>query len=621
MTAAVLRSSPNLAVPQTQNTAPVHEFNCLYTHDLRRKQKRWQDGFLRYHTFNKRVMVYDVPRNFLGDLHWTSGDDLQEGDEMTLEKGGIMVQVSDKIGTIQTDLSDLLQRKDKTPAKNPASSRPLMRNAPTHAAAPSFTPRTPYATSTTPMKHKSLNTLLGNSRRPIGKASLPTESPYEARIRDLQAAEAYDQPSPKRQRLEPATRTTSIAVKRRNENPVQHRADPVSPLNQEPEVIELSSDTEDTSEAHAASRVIDAELLATSSPARLLDNPAHHQIQSNHFRPTNKRPAVAEPPAAESPSARVADRVRRADPVPAPNTARPRKEVSVSRDATKKKAAEDLADDPPRSGHSMAESESQKRGKSLKLVGGAPRKMLLFQSQSSRPPSSETASDGALRGTVHGPRQGTGLGATKEPMRADVDQGARQTVVEQDPDNAIFQRRIQERLARLEEKNKKKPSLQRSSSDVTEQRSVVEKTTNGNGLRKTTSVVLSRLDSPEDPSLINSQFADVNPLEFDDPIFDDPVVQPASKAPAEKPSKPTVRATSSINARSFKPLAVKPPTVKPTVVRPPIAKPVPGPATRAAQPLVVEQKKDEDIGPWSKEAFDLMDWRPPNLQPKTVENT
>jgi hypothetical protein len=621
MTAAVLRSSPNLAVPQTQNTAPVHEFNCLYTHDLRRKQKRWQDGFLRYHTFNKRVMVYDVPRNFLGDLHWTSGDDLQEGDEMTLEKGGIMVQVSDKIGTIQTDLSDLLQRKDKTPAKNPASSRPVMRHAPTHAAAPSFTPRTPHATSTTPMKHKSLNTLLGNSRRPIGKASLPTESPYEARIRDLQAAEAYDQPSPKRQRLEAATRTTSVAVKRRNENSVQHRANPVSRLNQKPEVIELSSDTEDASEAHAASRAIDAELLATSSPARLLDNPAHRQIQSNHFRPTNQRAAVAKPPVAESPSARVADRVRRADPAPAPNTARPRKEASVSREVTKKKAAEVLADDASRSGRSMTESESQTRAKSLKLVGGAPRKMLLFQSQSSRPPSSETATGGALRGTTHGSRRETSLAPAQDPARPNIDQGARQPTVEQDPEDRIFQRRIRERLAKLEEKNRKKPGLQRSSSDVTEQRPVAEKATNGTGLRKTTSVVMSRQDSPEDPSLIDFQFADVNPLDFDDPIFDDPIVQPPvrpSKESAEKSSKPTVRATSSVNARSFKPLAVKPSIVKPTVDKPPTVKSAPVLATRAAQPLVVEQKKDEDIGPWSKEAFDLMDWRPPNMT-KTAE--
>jgi hypothetical protein len=70
MTAAVHRmGTPSLSIPPSQNTAPVLEFNCLYTHDIRRKQKRWQDGFLRFHTFNKRVMVYDVPRNFIGDMH------------------------------------------------------------------------------------------------------------------------------------------------------------------------------------------------------------------------------------------------------------------------------------------------------------------------------------------------------------------------------------------------------------------------------------------------------------------------------------------------------------------------------------------------------------------------
>jgi hypothetical protein len=588
MTAAVLRSSPNLAVPQTQNTAPVHEFNCLYTHDLRRKQKRWQDGFLRYHTFNKRVMVYDVPRNFLGDLHWTSGDDLQEGDEMTLEKGGIMIQVSDKIGTIQTDLSDLLQRKDKTPAKNPASSRPVMRHGPTHAVAPSFTPRTPHATSTTPMKHKSLNTLLGQSRRPIGKASLPTESPYEARIRDLQAAEAPDPRQHKRQRLDSPAQTTPIAAKHRIQAPAQQRANPVSRLNQKPEVIDISSDTEDTSAAQAASRALDAELLATSSPARQLESPVHRPVQSNHFRPMDRRPVAAKPPVVESPSARASDRTRHVDPAPVSNAARPRKEASVSRDPTKKKPAKVLTDESSRSGASMAESESQAQGKSLKLVGGAPRKMLLFQSQNSRPTSSEIAT------------------------------AAGQALAEQEPEDAVFRRRIQERLARLDENKKmKKPGLQRSSSDVTEQRPVVEKATNGTGLRKTTSVVMSRLNSPEDPALADFQFPDA--LDFDDPIFDDPVVPPPvrlSKKPAGQASRPTSRATSSITARSFKPLVVKPP-----VVKPPIVKPAPVQASRAAPAIVAEKRKDEDIGPWSKEAFDLMDWRPPNMLPMKAGKT
>ncbi|CAD0086685.1 unnamed protein product [Aureobasidium vineae] len=603
MTAAVLRSSPNLTVPQTQNTAPVYEFNCLYTHDLRRKQKRWQDGFLRYHTFNKRVMVYDVPRNFLGDLHWTSGDDLQEGDEMILEKGGIMVQVSERIGTIQTDLSDLLQRKDKTPAKNPASLKTLVGNRPPHAAAaaPSFTPRTPHTASITPMKHKSLNTLLGRSRRPIGKASLPTESPYEARIRDLQAAEAQDQRERKRQRLDHSTQTTPMAAKQHSHAPAQKRANPVPHLNQGCEVIDLSSDTEDISAAQAASRALDAELLATSSPARLLESPAHRQVHPDHFRPIDRRPTAAKSAAVESPSARVSDRATHVDS-PAPNSARPRKEVSVPREATNK-AAEVPVDEPSRSGFFVAESEPQARGKSLKLIGGAPRKMLLFQSQNSRPSSSEVGTEGALRGKAQGPRQETSIGPAKDPVRADVTQPTRQPDLEQAPEDSVFQRRIQDRIARIEKK-KKKPVLQRSSSDVTEQRPVVEKAANNTGLRKTTSAVVSPLDSPEDPSLNDFQFADITPLDFDDPIIDDSVAQPPirpNKEPVGKTQRSAGRGAGMTTARSFKPLTVK-------------AAPVL--ATKAAKPLVVEQKKNEDIGPWSKEAFDLMDWRPPNMQTK-----
>ncbi|KAH0348082.1 hypothetical protein KCU83_g6428, partial [Aureobasidium melanogenum] len=607
MTAAVLRSSPNLAVPQTQNTAPVHEFNCLYTHDLRRKQKRWQDGFLRYHTFNKRVMVYDVPRNFLGDLHWTSGDDLQEGDEMTLEKGGIMVQVSERIGTIQTDLSDLLQRKDKTPAKNPASSRTLVRHGPPYAAASSVIPRTPHAVSTTPMKHKSLNALLGRSRRPIGKASLPTESPYEARIRDLQAAEAQDQRELKRQRLDSPAQVTPMAAKRRNEAPAGQQSNPVSRPKPECEVIDLSSDTEDVSAAQAASRAIDAELLATSSPARLLESPAHRQTTSSHFRPIDRRPTAAKPAIIEFPSARASDRPRHADP-PTSNTARSRKETSVSREATKK-SVKVVADEPLRGGTPAAESDSQIRGRSLKLVGGAPRKMLLFQSQNSRPSSSETVTEGTLRSKAQSSRQESNLVPAKEPARMDVNLTAEQPAVEQNPEDSVFRRRIQERLARIEKK-KKKPVLQRSSSDVTEQRPVVEKAANSNtGLRKTTSAVMSRLDSPEDPSLDDFQFADITPLDFDDPIVDDSIAQPPtrpSRESVEKTARPTGRGTSTTTARSFKPLTVKTAPVL---------------NTRMAQTLAIEQKRNEDIGPWSKEAFDLMDWRPPNMQAKTNETT
>jgi hypothetical protein len=98
------------AIPQSQNTAPVLEFRCLYTPDLRRKQKRWQDGRLKYHTFNKRIMVYDDRSNFVGDSHWREDHTFGEGEEVELERCGILVEVSECVGTREQDLTSLLNK-------------------------------------------------------------------------------------------------------------------------------------------------------------------------------------------------------------------------------------------------------------------------------------------------------------------------------------------------------------------------------------------------------------------------------------------------------------------------------------------------------------------------------
>lgn len=97
ITSTGIRQTQNLTVPSTQNTAPVLEFRCLYTHDLRRKQKRWQDGLLRFHTFNKRIMVYDVTRNYIGDTHYRDDGIVQDGDELELDRG-ILIQVGEARG-------------------------------------------------------------------------------------------------------------------------------------------------------------------------------------------------------------------------------------------------------------------------------------------------------------------------------------------------------------------------------------------------------------------------------------------------------------------------------------------------------------------------------------------
>lgn len=218
--AAVLSSS---AIPVTQNTAPVKEFRCLYTHDLRRKAKRWQDGFLRYHTFNRRIMVYDVARNFIGDTYNRSGVDLQDGDELDLEKDFALVQVSEPLGVTQTDLTELMQSRHKKDPPTPATSR--RQHGVSHTTQPSLaaiqiprTTATKRPANTAPSiqepsapsdRHRSLSALLGPSKGPLGKAVLTTLSPFEERQKRL-AEEVH---GAKRSSKKPKK---STAEKRRN---------------------------------------------------------------------------------------------------------------------------------------------------------------------------------------------------------------------------------------------------------------------------------------------------------------------------------------------------------------------------------------------------------------------
>ncbi|KAL9123418.1 MAG: hypothetical protein Q9187_000019 [Circinaria calcarea] len=187
-----VRQTSSLAVPVTQNTAPILEFRCLYTHDLRQKKKRWQDGFLRFHTFNKRVMVYDVPRNFIGDTHWREGELVQDGDEMQLEKG-VMIQVGEAVGRMDQDLTALLERRNS--ARDGFT--PLASSPPTTYASTARTTGVPL----TQLRPKSLNALLGTPKGAYGRATLPSKSPYQQR----QPGGRYCQegsPPAKKQKLE-----------------------------------------------------------------------------------------------------------------------------------------------------------------------------------------------------------------------------------------------------------------------------------------------------------------------------------------------------------------------------------------------------------------------------------
>uniref|UniRef100_A0A093V6V2 5'-3' DNA helicase ZGRF1-like N-terminal domain-containing protein n=1 Tax=Talaromyces marneffei PM1 TaxID=1077442 RepID=A0A093V6V2_TALMA len=214
------RSTPS-AVPASQNTAPVIKFRCLYTHDVRRKAKRWQDGYLKYHTFNKRAMVYDDAGNFIGDHHWQESHDIQDGDELELDKG-VLIQVSECMETTQTDISVLFDKRkasqespqqQKTPA--PQSLPPPSSNI---LVSSSYAKQSPLPRAGRPFNPlKPLNDVLGIQRGAIGRSVMP-QSPYEQCHRPQRPVERTQQDERPAKRPKPTPVSDVLQHKSANES-------------------------------------------------------------------------------------------------------------------------------------------------------------------------------------------------------------------------------------------------------------------------------------------------------------------------------------------------------------------------------------------------------------------
>ncbi|KAH0537429.1 hypothetical protein FGG08_005782 [Glutinoglossum americanum] len=197
------------SLPLTQNTAPAKEFKCLYTHDKRQKKKRWHDGYLRFHTFNKRVMAYDDARNFIGDMHYTDSGEICEGDDLVFE--AFLVQVLEYTKTLQQDLTPLfapkLRRREtiheetsagvgRTPTVRTSAQLRLCQS---RGLPQMITPQTPLSQ----LKAKSLNALLGTAKGPHGRALLPAISPFEERQQKLDYTRVEGPPTKRQKRSVP----------------------------------------------------------------------------------------------------------------------------------------------------------------------------------------------------------------------------------------------------------------------------------------------------------------------------------------------------------------------------------------------------------------------------------
>ena len=193
-----------LTVPSVQNTAPVLDFSCLYTHDIRRKAKRWQDGIIRFHTFNKRVMVYDVSRNFVGDTHWREPNPLRDGDDLELDKG-VLIQVGESTGSTDQDLSSLLKKRSNPGAASPESTLPVQSTV----VATGNSPSVPLSQ----LRPRTLNSVLGIPKTPLGRAAIPLKSPFQLRLRRENVCDpSAEARAAKRQRMETPAERATISV-------------------------------------------------------------------------------------------------------------------------------------------------------------------------------------------------------------------------------------------------------------------------------------------------------------------------------------------------------------------------------------------------------------------------
>ncbi|KAK3298128.1 uncharacterized protein B0H64DRAFT_318415 [Chaetomium fimeti] len=123
-------------------------------------------------------MVYDERGNFVGDLHWQREEDFDEGEEVQLERGGVIVQVMECVGRQEQDLSELLDKRAKE--KEQRQARVIMRPSPA-TASPNTPLAAPRAQDHFQTRHRPLNHLLGTPTGHHGRASVPNESPFELR--------------------------------------------------------------------------------------------------------------------------------------------------------------------------------------------------------------------------------------------------------------------------------------------------------------------------------------------------------------------------------------------------------------------------------------------------------
>lgn len=144
-------------------------------------------------------MVYDERGNSVGDMHWHGEYDFGEGEEVQLDRGGVIVQVEDLVERRETDLSELVDK--RVQEKQQRQMLQLSRSAAPSAVLPRALPRPPAIAPdrAQPPRHRPLHHVIGTPSGHHGKALVPKESPFEQR---QQTAESPGEQSAKRRKYD-----------------------------------------------------------------------------------------------------------------------------------------------------------------------------------------------------------------------------------------------------------------------------------------------------------------------------------------------------------------------------------------------------------------------------------
>lgn len=113
-------------------------------------------------------MVYDERSNFIGDTHW-KGSEFDEGEEFELERGHILVDVGECIGKKDQDLSELVDKRVKEKEDRAA------------VRAGQATPNRPQAgiPASEYLRPKTLYAVIGTPTGHYGRAMISNMSPFE----------------------------------------------------------------------------------------------------------------------------------------------------------------------------------------------------------------------------------------------------------------------------------------------------------------------------------------------------------------------------------------------------------------------------------------------------------